>query len=123
MKDIISRNQGTHTPQQSQSVGPQSYIRINTEQGAGFVLNQIDMEMDDIERQTDSNEMVEEIICTLANISNDFDLHHELIVNGYIEVVKKFVEQFLKTAKVINDSGINELEEGIQLSVMPTGSL
>lgn len=36
-------------------------------------------EMDDIERISDSNEMVENIICTLSNISNDHFLHRELI--------------------------------------------
>jgi hypothetical protein len=52
----------------------------------------MEMNMDDIERNTDSNEMVENIICTLANISNDFELHNELIANGFVEVAKKFVE-------------------------------
>lgn len=36
-------------------------------------------DMDDIERISDSNEMVENIICTLSNISNDHFLHRELI--------------------------------------------
>lgn len=79
--------------------------------------------IDDIERLTDSNEMVEEIISTLANISNDFELHSELILNGILEVIKKYIELYLSSAKLMNDHGINELIEGIKLSVMPTGSL
>jgi len=59
-------------------------------------------EMDDIERISDSNEMVENIICTLSNISNDFFLHRELIQNGLIEVIKKFIDMFLEQAQEMN---------------------
>jgi len=58
--------------------------------------------MDDIERISDSNEMVENIICTLSNISNDFFLHRELIQNGLIEVIKKFIDMFLEQAQEMN---------------------
>ena len=53
-------------------------------------------EMDDIERISDSNEMVENIICTLSNISNDFFLHRELIQNGLVEVIRKFIDMYLE---------------------------
>ena len=35
--------------------------------------------LDDIERMSDSNVMVENIVCTLSNISCDHGLHFELL--------------------------------------------
>jgi hypothetical protein len=70
-----------------------------------------------------SNEMVEEIICTLANISGDSVLHQELIQNGFLEVIAKFIKLVLGTAKEMNSIGINEDVEGIELKVMPYGTL
>lgn len=80
-------------------------------------------EMDDIERISDSNEMVENIICTLSNISNDFFLHRELIQNGLIEVIKKFIDMFLEQAQEMNYEGVNEIEEGLELNIMTVGAL
>lgn len=53
---------------------------------------------DDIERLPDSNLMVENVIKTLSNISLDHNLHQELISNGLIDVVKKYVQLVLDTA-------------------------
>jgi hypothetical protein len=52
--------------------------------------------------------MVENIIYTLRNISFDVSMHQELLQNGYIEVIKKFVDLFLASARQQNDRGINE---------------
>ena len=46
---------------------------------------------DDIEKHEDSNIMVENILYTLSNISNDFNLHQELIHNGIIDVIHKYI--------------------------------
>ena len=53
---------------------------------------------DDIERIQDSNEMIENILFTLSNISNDLGMHEELIMNGMLEVIQKYVELFLSEA-------------------------
>ena len=80
--------------------------------------------LDDIERLSNSNEMVENIICTLSNISRDHTLHQELIHNGLIDVIKGYIRLFLKHAKQENDLGIDETVDGIQLlQTMPTGSV
>lgn len=67
--------------------------------------------------------MVENIICTLSNISADVTLHQELIANGLLDVVKKFVELYLASAKEENQFGVDEMAEGIDLAVMPIGAL
>jgi hypothetical protein len=67
--------------------------------------------------------MVENIICTLSNISDDFSLHRELISNGLIEVIKKFIDMYLEQAQETNEMGIDETEEGLELNVMPVGAL
>ena len=45
------------------------------------------VELDDIERLQNSNQMIENIIFTLSNISNDHNMHQELLNNGIIEVI------------------------------------
>ena len=67
--------------------------------------------------------MVENIIYTLSNISNEFGLHYELIQNGVIQVVHKYIQLFLNEAKELNSQGVNEKRDGIPLNVMPTGAL
>lgn len=67
--------------------------------------------------------MVEEIICTLSNISNDFDMHQELISNGIIDVIHRFINIYMEKSKIINNEGINEMIDGIELKVMPVGAL
>lgn len=57
--------------------------------------------------------MVENIICCLRNISSDNNMQTEIIANGYIDVVKKFIDLFLDTARECNDDGINEKLDGI----------
>jgi len=79
--------------------------------------------LDDIERLTDSNELVENTVCTLNNIASDVGLHSELIANGLIDVIRKFVELYLSSAKEENDFGVDETTDGIDLSVMAIGSL
>ena len=79
--------------------------------------------LDDIERLSNCNEMVENIVCTLSNISNDFSLHHELIANGLIDVIRKYIDLFLAEARKGNRYGVDEVVEGIDLAVMPTGAL
>jgi hypothetical protein len=81
------------------------------------------MDYDDIEKFTDSNEMVEGIICTLSNVSNDFEMHPKLIHNGIIDVVSRFIQIYMEKAKLLNDKGVNELTDGIELNVMPVGAL
>ena len=81
------------------------------------------MEYDDIEKFDDSNEMVEGIICTLSNVSNDYCMHPELIHNGIIDVVSRFIQIYLEKAKLLNENGVNEMTDGIELSVMPVGAL
>jgi hypothetical protein len=67
--------------------------------------------------------MVENIIFTLMNISNDDTMHKELLQNGYVDVVKKFVDLMVSSALQNNEDGVNEKEDGIDLKVMPAGSL
>jgi hypothetical protein len=67
--------------------------------------------------------MVENIIFTLMNISNDDTMHKELLQNGYVDVVKKFVDLMVSSALQNNKDGVNEKEDGIDLKVMPAGSL
>ena len=67
--------------------------------------------------------MVENIVCTLDNIASDASLHHELIAHGLFDVIGRFVDLFLSSAKEENDVGVDETTEGIELSVMPTGPL
>lgn len=76
--------------------------------------------LDDIERLNDSNIMVENIVFTLKNISNDFNMHVELLANGYIDVIQKFIGIVFSTAKI--EDGYDERVEGIQLTVMPLGT-
>ena len=61
------------------------------------------MDYDDIEKFSDCNEMVEGIICTLSNVSNDFAMHPELIHNGIIDVVSRFIQIYLEKAKLVNE--------------------
>ena len=82
-----------------------------------------EMDYDDIEKFSDSNEMVEGIICTLCNVSNDHEMHPELIQNGIIDVVSRFIQIYMEKAKLLNDQGVNELTDGIELNVMPVGAL
>ena len=79
--------------------------------------------LDDIEKLPNSNEMVENIVCSLQNISNDGSLHKELVANGLIDVVRKFIDLFLAQARSQNEAGENEQVEGLNLKVMPTGAL
>lgn len=79
--------------------------------------------LDDIEKLDDENEMMENIVCTLDNLASDMTIHGELLQNGVMNVVARFIELFMASAKEENDMGINELNEGIDLSVMPVGSL
>jgi hypothetical protein len=67
--------------------------------------------------------MVDEIICTLSNMSSDFAMHKELIHNGIIDVIQRFIQIFLEKSKLVNDQGVNELIDGIELKVMPKGAL
>ena len=67
--------------------------------------------------------MVENIIFTLMNISNDDTMHKELLQNGYVDVVKKFVDLMVSSALQNNKDGVSEKEDGIDLKVMPAGSL
>lgn len=48
--------------------------------------------IDDVERMSDSNLMVENIIQTLLNISYDKTMHMELLLNDVFEVIKKFLD-------------------------------
>lgn len=95
----------------------------NTCHGQGLAADFGEPVLDDIERLPDSNEMVENIICTLSNISDDDSLHRELISNGLVEVIKKFIDMFLEQAQEVNEMGVNEIQEGLELNVMPVGAL
>lgn len=66
-------------------------------------------ELDDIERLQNSNQMLQNIICTLSNITGEMELQHELVQNGILDCVKKFVNLFLDCAQKMNSEGINEL--------------
>ena len=74
---------------------------------------------DDIESFDDSNTMLENVIQSLANISTDFALHSEMLNNGILDVIKKFVDQFLQCAKRRNSNGEDETQVGIDLEVIP----
>lgn len=86
-------------------------------------MNFNDYDFDDIEKLENSNEMVENTIQTLKNLTNDFELHHELVTNGLLECVHKYIYVFLSVAKQSNPEGINEVQEGIDLLVMSSGAL
>ena len=57
------------------------------------------------------------------NISNDSSLHQELINNGLLDVVRKYVDLFSACAKTENKLGEDETVEGIDLDVMPVKAL
>jgi hypothetical protein len=60
----------------------------------------------------------------LYNISCDRYLQKELINNGIMEVIKKYIELFLSHAKERNDDDVDETTEGIELiEVMPMGAV
>ena len=86
-------------------------------------MNFNEYDFDDIEKLENSNEMVENTIQTLKNLTNDFELHHELVTNGLLECVRKYIYVFLSVAKQSNPEGINEVQEGINLLVMSSGAL
>ena len=73
----------------------------------------IDEVVDDIERITNNNEMLENVICTLMNVSQDLLMHYELINNGFIEVVKKYIDLFFSISRVEPELGVNEAIDGI----------
>lgn len=74
---------------------------------------------DDINKYLDSNEMIENVIQSLMNISNDLTLHEELIKNGLLEVIKKYVHLFRACLKSENSAGEDETVVGIDLEVIP----
>jgi len=80
-------------------------------------------QVDDIERFNDANEMIENVIESLLNYSNDLSLHCELINNGIIEVIRKYIELFMGCAKKENSVGEDETVVGIDLDVMPMNAL
>ena len=67
--------------------------------------------------------MMENIVSTIDNLASDVSIHGELIQNGVVNVIARFIELFLSSAKEENSMGVNEVREGLDLSVMPTGSL
>lgn len=68
--------------------------------------------------------MIENIVQTLDNISSDVSLHSELINNGLIEVIQKFVLLFAAQCQTQNVNGVNEKLEGLNLlKTMPTSAL
>lgn len=67
--------------------------------------------------------MVENVVCTLDNIASDVNMQSELIAHGLLDVVARFVQLFLASAKEANDVGVDETVDGIELSVLPTGPL
>ena len=52
------------------------------------------------------------------NISNDASIHKELIKNGVLDVINKYVTQFKSSAKTINNMGVDETVEGMDLDVL-----
>ena len=52
------------------------------------------------------------------NISNDFTFHKELIKNGVLDVINKYVTQFKSCAKTINGMGVDETVEGMDLDIL-----
>ena len=81
-------------------------------------------ELDDIQRVKNANTMIENIVQTLGNVSSDASLHSELINNGLIEVIQKFVLLFAAQCQTHNVHGVNEELEGINLlKTMPTSAL
>ena len=68
--------------------------------------------------------MIENIVFTLSNISNDHNMHQELLNNGIIEVIQSYVKLFVGIARLENAKGINEFEQGVNiLKILPTGAL
>lgn len=47
--------------------------------------------LDDIDRLSNSNLMVENIIECLSHISYDHSMHLDLMTHGYVEVINKYV--------------------------------
>ena len=57
------------------------------------------------------------------NISNDPSVHLELINNGILDVIKKYIELFNSCAKTENKLGEDETIEGIDMDVIPIEAL
>ena len=56
--------------------------------------------------------MIENIVFTLANISNDQEYHEQLIQNGLLKVIQKYVKIY-----------IEKKSEGIDIKMLSTKSL
>ena len=80
-------------------------------------------ELNDIDLQRNNNTLVENLLGTIDNLASDASIHAELVENGVVEVIGRFISMFVSSAKEQNNMGINEVQDGIDLSVMPTGSL
>ncbi len=78
---------------------------------------------DDIEKVEEHNQMIESLVFSIANITNDPRTHFELLQNGLIDIFKKFLKLIMQQAYVENQFGIDETNEGIELSVMPMGTI
>ena len=67
--------------------------------------------------------MIESLVFSIANITNDPRTHYELLQNGLIDIFKKFLKLIMQQAYVENQFGIDETNEGIELSVLPIGTV
>jgi hypothetical protein len=70
------------------------YERNELKEIQNILENEISL-VDDVEKCQNDNNMVENVLESLYNYSNDQSLHHELINNGIIEVIRKYVDLFL----------------------------
>lgn len=122
MKQSLGFQDSSHSfakDQREKLAGINNFIRAVNPNNMNFDVEYLD----DIEKQDNDNEMMENIVCTLDNLASDVAIHGELLQNGVINVIARFIELFLSSAKEENGMGVNELQEGIDLSVMPIGSL
>ena len=99
------------TPQMNQLNKLQQQIHKGTGMGV----------LDDIERVPNSNLMVENTILTLRNISNNFNMHEELLQNGFLEVIKKFLDVFFYAIKSSKEHDVEGEILEIDLESMPLG--
>ena len=78
---------------------------------------------DDIERIRDENKLVEKLIQTIANISQDLSVHQELIENGLVPLIKKYVVYFSAKAQPYESEVDMELFPIIALNVVQSLSI
>lgn len=101
--------------------------RGQSAKSSGFDVNNISQLQlpDDIEHLEDSNEMIENVLTSLSNMSEELTLQEELIGNGILEVVRKYLHQCIEVVsrKQLEEEAAGQQDGTQLLAVLPSGSL